>query len=143
MTRQHVTVALSGDGGDELFAGYNRHQLASRRWANLSLLPRPFRAGIASAIACMSPDRWSRLLSFLPAHIRPSQIGDKLHKLAAVLAQPDGIAAYRRLVTNWEPSEVMPGSDEYKGVAMGPGAAKGIPRLSRSDAIARPHHLSA
>ncbi len=127
MTRQRVTVALSGDGGDELFAGYNRYRLTSRRWASLSLLPRPLRNGIAGAITGMSPDRWSRLLSILPARVRPSQIGDKLHKLAAVLTLPDGIAAYRRLVTNWEPSEVMPGSDEYKSAVWDPALPKEFP----------------
>src|SRR6185436_15826306 len=74
MTRRHVTVALSGDGGDELFAGYNRYQLASRMWRGLSLLPRQFRKGIAASIVSLSPDRWSSLLSFLPAGVRPSQI---------------------------------------------------------------------
>ena len=127
MTRQHVTVALSGDGGDELFAGYNRYRLASRRWGGLALLPRPLRHGLATAIGGISPDRWSRLLSILPAGVRPSQIGDKLHKLAAVLALPDGIAAYRRLVTQWEPEEVMPGSQEYKGVLWDSALPKEIP----------------
>src|SRR5262245_25921954 len=65
MTRKHVTVALSGDGGDELFAGYNRYQLASRMWQGLSLLPRQLRQGLAASIVSVSPDRWSRLLSFL------------------------------------------------------------------------------
>jgi asparagine synthase (glutamine-hydrolysing) len=127
MTRQHVTVALSGDGGDELFAGYNRYRLASQRLGALALLPRPLRCGIAAAILAVAPDRWSRLLSVLPAGMRPSEIGDKLHKLATVLESPDGIAAYRRLVTHWEPSDVMPGSGEYKGIVWDAALPKEIP----------------
>jgi len=127
MTRKHVTVALSGDGGDELFAGYNRYQLASRMWRGLSLLPPQLRRGIAASIVSVSPDRWSRLLSFLPTSVRPSQIGDKLHKLATVLGLPDGNAIYQRLVTHWEPLEVMPGVEEYKGILWDQKLAKEMP----------------
>jgi asparagine synthase (glutamine-hydrolysing) len=127
MTRQHVTVALSGDGGDELFAGYNRYQLASRLWGGLSLLPRPLRQGIAASMTSISPDRWTRLLSVLPAGVRPSQLGDKLHKLAAVLGLADGTAVYRRLVTHWEPGDVMPGTEEFKGILWDPELAKEVP----------------
>jgi asparagine synthase (glutamine-hydrolysing) len=127
MTRRHVTVALSGDGGDELFGGYNRYQLASRMWRGLSLLPRQLRQGIAASIVSVSPDRWSRLLSVLPASVRPSQAGDKLHKLATVLGLPDGNAVYRRLVTHWEPAEVMPNAEEYKGILWDQALTKEIP----------------
>ena len=66
MTRQHVTVALSGDGGDELFAGYNRYQLTQRFWRALSLMPHAMRKGVAAALTAVPPDRWTSLLSALP-----------------------------------------------------------------------------
>jgi asparagine synthase (glutamine-hydrolysing) len=129
MTRRHVTVALSGDGGDELFAGYNRYQLANRLWRGLSLLPRPVRSGIAAAMTAISPDRWSRLLASLPQRLRPGQIGDKLHKLASTLTVDDADALYRRLVTHWEPAEIMPGTAEPRGLLWDRSVAKDFPNL--------------
>jgi asparagine synthase (glutamine-hydrolysing) len=127
MTRKHVTVALSGDGGDELFAGYTRYRRASQIWRGLSILPHQLRQGIAASIVSVSADRWSRLLSFLPARMRPFPIGDTLHKLATVLGLPDANAIYRRLATHWEPAEVMPGVEELRGILWDRELAKEIP----------------
>jgi asparagine synthase (glutamine-hydrolysing) len=127
MTRQHVTVALSGDGGDELFAGYNRYQLAQRFWRGLSFLPLPLRQMFASALQAVPADRWSDLANFLPANLRPAQFGDKLHKLASVLASKDIGGIYRKLVTHWEPETVMPGIDEPKGPLWDTTVAKDFP----------------
>jgi asparagine synthase (glutamine-hydrolysing) len=116
VTRRHVTVALSGDGGDELFAGYNRYQFAQDSWRTLSLLPRPVRHGIARAITSISPAGWDKLLSWVPRHLRPPQVGDKAHKAASLFNLDDDTALYRRLVTHWEPSQLMPFVAEAKGV---------------------------
>ncbi|HWP27206.1 MAG TPA: asparagine synthase (glutamine-hydrolyzing) [Xanthobacteraceae bacterium] len=131
MTRRHVTVALSGDGGDEVFAGYNRYRLASRTWQAMNLLPRPLRRTLAASISSVAPERWSRLLSFLPENIRPRQIGDKLHKLATVLDAPDGSFAYRRLVSHWEPADVMIGGTEPRGIVWDASITEEFPDLLR------------
>ena len=129
MTRRHVTVALSGDGGDELFAGYNRYQLTQRFWRALSLLPGPLRKGAAAALTAMSPDRWTSFLSLLPARLRPPQAGDKVHKLAEVLKLDSADAIYRRLVSHWEPSEIMPQAREPRGIIDDKKLSKEFPQL--------------
>src|SRR5262249_36449830 len=107
MTRNHVPVALSGDGVDGVFAGYNRYKQEQPFWRALLLMPRGFRRSVAAAITALPPDRWTSLLSVLPAPLRQPQAGDRLHKLAGVLTLDDASARYRHLVTHWDPSQIV------------------------------------
>ncbi|MGB6935792.1 MAG: asparagine synthase (glutamine-hydrolyzing) [Xanthobacteraceae bacterium] len=129
MTRKYVTVALSGDGGDELFAGYNRYQLTQRFWRSLSLMPRAVRKGAAAALTAVRPDRWTQILSALPSRLRPPQAGDKVHKAAAVLRLDSADAVYRRLVSHWEPSEIMPQVAEPRSILDDATVAEDFPDL--------------
>jgi asparagine synthase (glutamine-hydrolysing) len=129
MTRRHVTVALSGDGGDEIFAGYNRYQLTSRSWRLLSLMPEPLRKSVASAVLSMKTERWDQLSSLLPGKFVPQHPGDKMHKAASVLALDGPDALYRRLVSHWEPRELMPGVAETRGVLWDPAIQTDFPDL--------------
>lgn len=129
MTRRHVTVALSGDGGDELFAGYDRYQLTTRFWHKLRLLPYPLRRTLACGLQAISPAQWTKLLAIVPDRIRPNHIGDKIHKLASILNLNDPGELYRRLVTHWEPAAVAPGTNEAKGVLWDTGVATDFPDI--------------
>jgi asparagine synthase (glutamine-hydrolysing) len=129
LARQHVTVALSGDGGDEVFAGYNRHVAAGGVLKRLSRLPRPVRQGMARMMRSLPPDRWQRLLSPIPAGIRPRAIGEKLHKLAPLLVL-DEQAQYRRLVSHWDdPETVAIGGHERPAAYDDPGLRAAFPDL--------------
>jgi len=105
MARQHVTVSLSGDGGDELFAGYNRYFLGHRLWRSVERLPFPLRRRLAAALRRW-PGLWARLMQLgmplLPSSLRVKNPADKIDRLAQLLCTPSLEALYTGLVSHWE-----------------------------------------
>jgi asparagine synthase (glutamine-hydrolysing) len=103
MTRRHVTVALSGDGGDENFAGYSRYLLGEKIWAGLGRIPHSLRrmaaAGVSAAAGVGLADAVNAIL---PSGRRMSRPAEKAEKFAEVLRLGDFAAVYRRLVSQWE-----------------------------------------
>ncbi|HYR08010.1 MAG TPA: asparagine synthase (glutamine-hydrolyzing) [Longimicrobium sp.] len=128
LARRHVTVALSGDGGDELFAGYNRHVWSTRVGGAVRRVPRALRAAGARALTALSPAGWDRVYRgvapVLPPALRQRMPGDKMHKLASVIPSAGPLDLYRRLASHWtEPASVVRGAAEPPTLLTDPGGA--------------------
>jgi asparagine synthase (glutamine-hydrolysing) len=102
MARQHVTVSISGDAGDELFCGYRRYTSTQSLWAKLALLPLPLRQVMAKLIQIIPPASLNQLGALLLAKPRWARLGDRLHKGAAVMSANSVDALYHGMVSNWQ-----------------------------------------
>jgi asparagine synthase (glutamine-hydrolysing) len=135
LARQEVTVGLSGDGGDELFGGYNRYFIASRIWNRVGAVPRPLRGAAAHLMMKVPPGAWNwmgdGMGGALPQQFRQPQLADRLGRVAEVLNASSADAVYLRLVSDWSnPEDVVRGGMEPLTSATDPAAAPALPSFA-------------
>ena len=113
LAQQHVKISLSGDGGDELFAGYNRYLVGEKLWKKIKYFPIWIRCLAAIGIRQLSPESWETIARIIPSRLRLKLVGDKAHKFADILAIKDPYQFYKLLVSQWDsPEELVIGAKE-------------------------------
>jgi asparagine synthase (glutamine-hydrolysing) len=121
VARQDVTVSLSGDGGDELFAGYNRHAWLDRVWGRAAVIPTGARRTAGSVLGGIPPvviERGARAMRIFPLGWQLRNPATKVAKLARVLTASDPEDAYRALTTHWDDANsLVLGNGDQGGAA--------------------------
>jgi asparagine synthase (glutamine-hydrolysing) len=107
LARREVTVALSGDGGDELFQGYPWYQFGARLGYLTQTLPVCARQCLARMLTAFSPRAWDTLGALIPEPRRPERIGDRVHKLATWMSLPTEDLVYREIRSLWSNPETI------------------------------------
>ncbi|HSV24569.1 MAG TPA: asparagine synthase (glutamine-hydrolyzing) [Xanthobacteraceae bacterium] len=139
MTRQHVTVALSGDGGDELFAGYLRYRIVDQVWRRLGWVPQGVRRMAGAGLGALSEPLLDRAARLLPKRMRPLNAGRKVHRVATLLALPAEDVLFLELAAIWPNEDVLvPGSTGALRLAAAPDLACLLP-----DAVSRMQYYDA
>lgn len=139
LARQKVTVSLSGDAGDELFGGYARYFEADAFWRRISRIPKPLRHIFAAVIRAVPAQDWDLLTMPLRGAVprfRAGAVGERLHRLAAVLEDVTQDTLYRQMVTHWpSPDRLVLGASELTNRLADPWAFPGITGVERMMAL--------
>lgn len=123
LTRGHVTVALSGDCGDELFGGYNRYIATARWWQRFGRVPMGVRRTLARALLSIPASLWGR----------DGLRGEKVQKMASLLSRRSLDDLYLALVSHWEdPAQIVVGGEETAPLTPGT-----LPEIASLDPVTR------
>ena len=111
LARSKVAVSLSGDGGDELFCGYNRYTWTNKIWGAMSPFPAPIRQLAANAASAIPPaiiaQGYSLIKPLLPQSLQFTHPADKWAKTADLIGVKDSSALYKRVVSSWQLPELL------------------------------------
>ena len=133
LARRDVTVALSGDGGDELFCGYGRYEQALNIWRGVDAVPHWARRALSNAIVAVPVPTLNALGSWLPKRLTAGRAGDRAHKAAQRLSRRSFDELYRSLMSSWqEPADAL-----HREIRRGTAAVARVPRTEVGPAYER------
>jgi len=113
LARGHVTVALSGDGGDELFAGYTRYRTAQEIARAIRAIPVSLRPAVAGAIRRMPEAAWRLIEPLVPRRLGQSPLSARMRRFSGFMADGGEERLFRSLVGQWdEPGKLVRGARE-------------------------------
>jgi asparagine synthase (glutamine-hydrolysing) len=145
LARRHVTVALSGDAGDELFGGYNRHVWGGALHARFVALPAPLRRAAGILLSAIAPEPAGTILGalqpILPQRLKVRHVGDQVAKIARILRADNFDRMYQALCSiEQEPSRAVVGGVEAPGWASlemseVPAALDPLDRMTLADSL--------
>jgi len=111
LAKQQVTVALSGDGGDEVFAGYNRYLLGEKIWRQCQRLP--LRKTLGKALSYVPHPLWRAMEAILPTHYKALRPAERIERVLQMLMAKNSQQLYSSLVSQWaDPNALLQGEVE-------------------------------
>lgn len=140
LTRRSVTTALTGDGGDELFAGYGRYAECLRRMPHFAA---PTLRGkyLSALIRSLSPGTWDKVATLIPPQLRPRNAGVRLHNYADLVLEGSPLAFYHRYFMQywWHPSTILrigtPPATEADNAMLLHKITEDLPRMQYVDTV--------